>query len=326
MGTLWTPRPTGWLLALVVAIEVGACTVAASPSIHGASVPERSSDPTGPAATSKFQKNQDGLSLAATLSTDVVEPGGNVDVRLVVTNYRSTPATLEWGCEYPSLDVAVPLPDIPSGAEWPGVEGAFKTYELTKGYVPDGQTVSDPVTTHAETPLCIDPSAQEIVAPGGDVAVTLTWPAEIVSGVPAMDGRVAFRILVAYDKVLHHPVQPSPTTGPRPGAGVTVTESFLWIDGHLEIAGAGPPLLSAGQAIDVLLANVGFRQWLGERPESTWGGDLFLQAGLGEGIVPKRPSWTIELFWVPREWVIAYVDPFDGELLGVNYCRAPCDH
>jgi hypothetical protein len=47
-----------------------------------------------------------------------------------------------------------------------------------------------------------------------------------------------------------------------------------------------------------------------------------------EGIVPAGASWDIELFrerGVPRNWAIAYVDPFKSVVRSVTYCNSPCD-
>ena len=80
-----------------------------------------------------------------------------------------------------------------------------------------------------------------------------------------------------------------------------------------------------------MLFDEGFVSWLQQEPAVTWtDANLFLNAGSsGAGIVPKEPSWEVDLFRESskgRSWAIGFVDPFSGSLINLNLCDLPCDH
>ncbi len=58
------------------------------------------------------------------------------------------------------------------------------------------------------------------------------------------------------------------------------------------MAGDAPKVVTAGQAIDALLSNQRFTNWLTEQPASTWSvANVWLQnPGKAQGIVPAGPS------------------------------------
>lgn len=39
--------------------------------------------------------------------------------------------------------------------------------------------------------------------------------------------------------------------------------------------------------------------------------------------MPAGPAWEIDLFREPRNWAIAFVQPYTGEL-SLNFCNVPC--
>jgi hypothetical protein len=162
---------------------------------------------------------------------------------------------------------------------------------------------------------------------------TLSWTADLARGLPALTGSVPFEVTVAHDPAPRP--SPTPTASPLPGQGPMISGGWvqhyeeLTVDGSLTIAGPAPRLVTAGEALDIVLADPGFATWLAAMPRSTWtNANLYLQTGSGEGIVPVQPAWSVELFrerGVPRNWAIGYVDAVSGELLGLHYCNNPCD-
>ena len=101
-------------------------------------------------------------------------------------------------------------------------------------------------------------------------------------------------------------------------------------EGLVRVEGEPPRLVSAGQAVDALLADERFASWLPLQPPTTWSNaNLFLQSmPAAAGIVPAGPTWEIDLFrevGVPRNWAIGFVDAFTGQLRNLAFCNDPCD-
>ena len=104
----------------------------------------------------------------------------------------------------------------------------------------------------------------------------------------------------------------------------------LSAEGSIRVAGDAPRVVTAGGALDALLADARFAAWLPLQPSATWSGaNLFLQSSPGvSGNVPPGPNWEIDLFremGVPRNWAIGYVDAFSGEVRNLAICNDPCD-
>ena len=100
------------------------------------------------------------------------------------------------------------------------------------------------------------------------------------------------------------------------------------MQGHLTIAGPAPRVISAGQALDALLADPRFSSWLQRQRDSECEtANLFLANNQNGGIIPSGPIWDIELFCetgVPRHFSIAAVDAASGAVRLVNVCDDPC--
>ena len=126
------------------------------------------------------------------------------------------------------------------------------------------------------------------------------------------------------------PAPPSraPCNGPC-GSTVVLWKS-LTASGQIRVAGDAPRIVTAGEAIDALLADRRFARWLPKQRPKTWSNaNLFLQTWpRAEGIVPVGPSWEIDLFreiGVARNWAIGFVDPFTAEVRNLEFCDIPCD-
>jgi hypothetical protein len=168
---------------------------------------------------------------------------------------------------------------------------------------------------------------ERVLGPGESMTATLVWRAELTAGVAAEPGSVPFVISLGHDPEGEPPSYPPDYEGPI-GSWFKLWKQ-LSVEGTIDIVGDRAPILSGGQALDAILGNPRFIDWLAELPSSTWSGaNLFLQSGGGGGIVPSGPSWDLDLYreaGVPRNWAIAFVDPFTGEVLGVHTCDIPCD-
>jgi hypothetical protein len=303
-------------------VLVAACTVASPVG--------RSPSPAAGAAASTLQAEDAGIALEVIPSAPVLPPGGSIRIRGIVTNDRPTPIRYMSGCEGPiRMSGWLPVPLEPEGRAWDGIGGEFKTYTLEHGYAAGGKA-GGPIEVTAAGGACRDLPSEGVLAPGGRIEEVLEWSAELVPGVPALPGEVRIKVSFASDPIdLGRPSPPMPGGSAIAPAGLVLAYKELAVEGMLTIAAPAPRLVTAGEAIDVVLTDARFRDWLVRFPSATWSNaNLYLHRGGGGGIVPQGPSWAVELFrevGVPRNWAIGYVDPFTGSLLGLHFCDIPCD-
>lgn len=101
----------------------------------------------------------------------------------------------------------------------------------------------------------------------------------------------------------------------------------LILDGPFDVVGSRGKVMSAGEAIDVLIADRQFQDWLAEQGPDTWSvANVYLGVTDQDG-TSRSPSWTIELFrevGVPRNWAIGRVDVDTGVLVSLSFCNDPC--
>jgi hypothetical protein len=251
-----------------------------------------------------------------------VAPGGAVAARVRVRNDRPVPVGDPDGCLLaPRWTVDVLMPFEPAGRTWKGIAGTFKDFAMTESTQPGIVSSRGPLmTTPAEDPCLAAPAS---LAPGATAEWTLTWKAQMMPGIEAPAGSDAFRILVNYAP------EPEPGASPPPKFGLRFLKS-LTVAGTLDVVGRGPHLLSAGQAIDALLADRRFATWLPKMAATTWSGtNVFLEnSAKAEGIVPAGAAWDIELFremHVKRNWAIGFVDARTGKVRSLTFCNIPCD-
>jgi hypothetical protein len=274
--------------------------------------------------------SDDKLTVTVALGRAEVEPGASVTIAVTVHNGRSVPVVLSVDqCGAPATMYAVvPVPVGPSGRDWDGIAGDFKTYALTEGYREGGAPATAPGWVYATVRPCRERGSELTLAPGDTASSSMTWTAAIVDGVPAAPGQVPFKVTVGHDPTGAPPSNPPGHTGPLGSWFRTYAQ--LVVDGTIRIGGDAPNVLTAGQALDAMLADRRFSAWLSERPKGTWSGAnvFLLNYGAAQGIVPAGPSWEIDLFretGVPRNWAIGFVDPFTGTLRNLAFCNAPCN-
>jgi hypothetical protein len=271
-----------------------------------------------------------GLSMLVTLSSSEVAPGGSVTIDIAIRNDRPVPVPISSGhCgALATMYAVLPVPLDPVGRDWDGIAGTFKHYALTEGLREGGAPMSQPGWVYANAAPCKDPSPDVALEPGGTMSGSMTWSALLVKGVPALPGEVPFNVSVAHDPSGALPSYPPGYKGPI--ASWFKTYQQLTVTGTIRIVGDAPAVLSGGQAIDAMLSNQPFTNWLTEQPASTWSvANVFLQnPGKAQGIVPAGPSWDVELFrevGVPRTWAIGYVDAFSGKVLSLTFCVGPSE-
>jgi hypothetical protein len=269
-----------------------------------------------------------GLSMQVTLSSSEVAPGGRVTIDISIRSDRSVPVPIGSGyCgALATMYAELPVPLDPVGGDWDGIAGTFKHYALTEGRREGGAPMSQPGWVYANANPCKDPSPDTTLEPGGSLTDSMTWSALLVKDVPALPGDVPFTVSIAHDPSGAPPSYPPGYKGPI--ASWFKTYQQLTVTGTISIVGDAPAVLSGGQAIDAMLSDRRFTNWLTEQPATTWSvANVLLQnPGKAQGIVPAGPSWDVELFrevGVPESWAIGYVDAFSGKVLSLTFCYPP---
>jgi hypothetical protein len=328
---------------MVVTVILAGCTAAAglpAPSPTTAEATPDASTPSpaiSPAPSPTDEQagpliaEADGMSLTVTLDRTTVAPGGTVTFRATFHNGGTDPIdySVPWCGGAGSARVSVALPQGPMGKQWSGISRIFKDYVLTEAYGPGGVPALEPVNIDLRAQPCReDQEFEELLDPGESITSSMRWKAEIVPEVGALAGTVPFTVTVGYDRQNGPPSYPPDYHGVR--ASWVAAYKQLRVTGTLEVVGRDQSLASPGEVIDSILADRKFSTWLARQPRTTWSNaNLFLTSSRnGEGIVPKGPSWELDLFrevGVPRHWAIAFLDPFDASVRSVTYCDVPCD-
>jgi hypothetical protein len=278
-----------------------------------------------------LQAAGEGVSVSVGLDRAEVPSGDSVLMTVTVENHRDEPVVYAvQECNLPVLvQVTTAVPLEPPGRDWPGIRGDFKRYALDEGFAPAGFPARGPIRTTVTPRNCAMPEAQHgTVAAGASVVASLEWSAEGVPGVGVVPGGVPFTVSLAYDP---GGAASAAAGDPNPATALQGTEyEGLVVDGRIQVVGEAPGVLSAGQAIDVLLSDLSFAGWLEQQPAATWSvANVYMFSyPTRSGDVPAGPHWAVELFrenGVPRHWAIAHIEPVDGTLQSLRYCNIPCD-
>jgi hypothetical protein len=286
------------------------------------------SPPSTRATLQPLASTADGLSLTVVLEPAVVHQGDVVTITATLRNGGNRPATYgSTGCGAATGWASVPVPSEPTGRGWDGVEGRFKHYALTEGLGPGVVSALESMRVELRD-ACAGEGGDRALDPGASVTNTLTWRAELLRGVPALPGTVPLTISASYDPQGAPPSYPPGYDGPM-GSWMRLYKQ-LEVEASVEVVGEAPSAIAPGPALDAILADRTFSEWLRARPAKTWGAvNLFLTGPGDEGLLGKiPPSWDIELFrenGVPRNWAIGFVDAVTGEVVSVAYCDVPCD-
>jgi hypothetical protein len=319
------PSPKAAFLVVACLIVVGCSTQS------GVAAGERATA-LAPQGGPAIAGGKDGLTVVVTLGRDTVEPGDSVEMLVTVSNVRPTPATIGFGtCGAGATVYAdMPVPWTPSGRSWDGVAGAFKRYALETGMQPGAVAASLPYRVTAKGEACpeetSDPFSGIALGTGESKTDQLTLAADILPGIVALPGVIPIHADVAYD--------PPERPAPKPCEGICPSTTVIWksftANGTVRVVGDGPRAISAGQAIDALLADAAFHNWLALQPIATWSAaNVFLESSPTDvGFMPRGAYWEIELFreiGVPRNWAFGFVDAFSGEVRHVEYCNDPCE-
>lgn len=265
----------------------------------------------------------------ATVALDGAEvaPGKRLGVDVVVSNEGPNPIVVAVDeCGAGATMVAeANIPVQASGMSWDGVRGLFKDYVFAKGLGVGGISASAKASVVANAKECLDRPDGAKVEAGGSEHFELIWQAEVVPGIAVTEGDIPYTVTVVFD-----PDGGDRSSGRDPFAGPPRAYQQIVMNGSLRVSAGGREIVSAGRAVDALLADERFIDWLAEEPTSTWStANIFLQSNpSGEGIAPKSASWEIDIFRenkTPRTWAIGFVDSYDGRLISLSICDTPCD-
>jgi hypothetical protein len=256
-----------------------------------------------------------------------VAPGEAVTFTSTLQNGTTEPVNYSIpGCGgVASLVLSVDIPQGTPGKTWSGIAQEFKDYVLTEGLGAGGGPLSSPVRVDAVADPCVyDHDFEAILPPGESVSSSLTWKAEIVTGLGALAGSVPFTVSAGYDRQNDPPSYPP---GSVVGMWVPIYKQLV-VSGELEVVGEALALPGPGEVLDALLADKTFVTWLDNEPRATWSSaNLFLAPGRTDGFPPTVPNWDLDLFLeagVPRHFAMAFIDPLDASILLIQYCDVPC--
>ena len=293
------------------------------------------SPPGSPTPPGSLSASDAGIEVRVDFDRSEVAPAGTFTAKATIHNDRGTP--LVYGIPIcgaaATMTLTLALPLEPAGRSWTGISAQFKDYVLEHGYGPGVAPARQPVQVEVPHLPCSGYKGDRTLAAGASIVTTLSWKAEIVGGVAALPGYVPFTITFQHDPV----PQPTPVPQPSPSPAksrVPIEEyQELQVEGVMGVVGKPSKVVSAGQAIDALLADRGFSAWLAQTPVTSWDSAHILLENSGRtSIVPAGPSWEIQLFRNEdhqgrtrgREFVLGFVDPAAGTVRSINYCNAPC--
>jgi hypothetical protein len=340
-------RPLGsWLV--VGALVAGACgqapgaqhgTDGAAGGIHTTSVPGGGAPTVGPAPVEEpgtasptrspgdVVATIDGVRITVHISPNPVRRGEEVTVLATLRNDRGVAVDYAPGdCAFSGLQGTFPIPWHPTGNTWSGRAGWFKEFVLNHAYGPGAVAAWAPITVDLQAESCDEASPGEgLLMPGDERTADFS---RAVAGALAANPQaqaMTFSVAAQIDRQNDPPTTEPGYTGIPPRFFPIYTT--LVAEGVLAIDGPATDLLTAGEAIDLLLENQEFATWLNDQPPGTCEtANLFLT----EGPPPEYEyvAWLIQLMCetgVPRHDGLGWVDAVTGDIRHLELCERECD-
>ena len=288
--------------------------------MQGPETPPQTPSPTGIVAAI------DGVSITVRVDPNPVLRGADVTFVATLRNDRGTAADYSPGdCAFARLRGTFPIPWYPTGRAWTGQEGWFKDFVLNNAYGPGAVAAWAPIVVDlSSTPCDESTSAEPLLMPGEERTADFSRAVENALRTNPHAGTMAFSITAQIDRQKDPPtIEPGYTGIPPRFFPVYLN---LTAEGVLAIDGAATDLVTAGEAIDVLLANNEFAMWLnGQSPGTCETANLFLT----DGPPPDdHVVWLIQLMCetgVPRHDGVGWVDAETGEIRRLEVCEPACD-
>ena len=267
----------------------------------------------------------DGVTLAVEIDPNPV--GKDEDVTFVASLRNGRGSDVDYapgGCAFSSLNVTVPVPWEPTGRRWTGREDWFKTFLLRSAYGPGGVPAWAPITsTLLSTPCDESHPDSPILRPGEIQTADFSRAIRNARRTYQHAATFAFSITAQIDRQNDPPpVEPGNMFPPR----FFPIYRQVVVQGELTIDGRPTDLLTAGEAIDVLLEDDRYAEWLNaQRPGTCETANLFLDT-----LPPTHEFtvWFIQLMCetgVPRHDGFGAVDAVTGDIRRLEFEDDPED-
>ncbi len=341
-------RPRGITLLVLGALVAAACSgraPGAQQSTSGAaggeptSVPGGGAPTIGPAPTEgpggppltaspgEVVATIDGVSITVRLDPNPARRGENLSVVATLRNDRGTvvdyaPAN----CAFAGLRGTFPTPWHPTGRTWTGQEGWFKDFVLNHAYGPGGVAAWAPVMVDLQAEPCDESApAEALLQPGEERTADFSSAVRDALDANPHAESMAFTITAQVDRQNDPPTIEPGFTGLPPRFFPIYTS--IVAEGVLGIDGAATDLLTAGEAIDVLLGNEAFATWLNDQdPGACTAANLFLTDGPPPDY--EYVAWLIQLMCEAggRSYDgYGWVDAETGDIVRLEVCETECE-
>ena len=259
------------------------------------------------------------------VSPNPVPRGADVTFVATLRNDRGTAVEYNPGdCAFSSLRATFPTPWYPTGRTWTGQEAWFKDFVLNHAYGPGGGAAWAPISVELIASPC-DESESELLMPGEvrTADFSLGVASALMSNPQATT--MSFSLSSEIDRQNDPPTIEPGYTGIPPRFFPIYTS--LVAEGVLEMDGPASDLLTAGEAIDVLLENDEFATWLHDQ-EPGWcmSANLFLTDGPPPDY--EYVAWLIDLTCESggsEYHGYGWVDAVTGDIVRLEVCDQACD-
>jgi hypothetical protein len=234
----------------------------------------------------------DGVSITVRVDPNPVRRGEDVSFVATLRNDRGSAVVYNPGdCAFASLRATFPIPWFPTGRTWTGHEGWFKEFVLNHAYGPGAVAAWAPIVVDLIATPC-DESSSELLMPGEVRIADFSRAVGSALESNPQAATMTFSITSEIDR------QGDPPTI-EPGYTVIPPRFFpiytsLTAEGVVAVDGPAADLLTAGEAIDVLLENDEFATWLDDQePSACTAANLFLTDGPPPDY--EYVAWLIQL-------------------------------
>jgi len=267
----------------------------------------------------------DGVSITVRIDPNPVRRGEDVTFVATLRNDRGSAVEYDPGdCAFASLRGTFPIPWYPIGRTWTGQAGWFKDFVLNNAYGPGGVAAWAPIGVDLLATPC-DESATDLLM-AGEVR-TADFSEALGSALRANPHAetMAFSITSQIDRQNDPPTIEPGYTGIPPRFFPVYTS--LVAEGVLAIDGPASDLLTAGEAIDVLLENEEFATWLDDQdPVACPAANLFLTEGPPPAY--EHVAWLVQLMCQRSEDSYdgyGWVDAETGDIVRLQVCDTGCE-
>lgn len=267
----------------------------------------------------------DGVTL--TVVIDPTPVGKDEDVRFVATLRNGRGTDVDYapgGCAFSALEVTVSVPWEPTGRTWTGSEDRFKTFLLRSAFGPGGVPAWAPIKSVLLSTPCDESSPPNPIMRPGEI-LTADFSRAIRNARRTYQHAATFSFSISADIDRQNEPPPAEPGNPFPPRFFPEYRHVA-VEGELTIAGRPTDLLTAGEAIDVLLGDERYMAWLNaQRPGTCESANLHLDT-----LPPTHEFtvWFIQLMCetgVPRHDGFGAVDAVTGEIRRLDLQDTPAD-